>query len=997
MKNFENDFNKIQLKKLSLKYLGISLKRKDTDEILESLEKNIGLEKFSLKFIEMPSRLLEIYSFLKTNFYLKCIKLPSFFSFNDTSAEELCKYIARSEILEELQVSDSIMINNSQFINAISMNRSLKILILKPSTISHYLKYKINVEATFELFNALASSLIEEFSISIFIDNSMNAFKCESLKLINPIEKFLECFENFISISKIRKITISIGILPTKYKMLLADLILKYVKLGKIEYFAGYNLKMLMENKLEILEIGKKDKLFVENHYMEGIISEIFRRLLTNADKILRIIKYNDSKTIIDVNKFIQSVTESKTLVLKQNTSSKRFDMLLSLYDYSMIILSTRIREIIVLDIRNINLDPFHDVFPELLKEFKSLEKLKFNFTSRNEHDINFSSIFKVISTSLKNVLYINFTYKNVFSRSVEEVFLSLMNYEPLRKFKFKNCVYAIKNYVPNSNLDSFISRSKIISLNLSETTFAYDQIIELAKGLEENKTITRLRLENIKYVEQTRVTVKDIIDRKIEAFLKILSALKQKKYEKLSLFNSDGLINESSVEDKYYKKYLKIISDILCNNPNLKEFNVRIALPYQFYFSYSEIILKAIEKNKGLKIINFFNIKEIFSDDEKAISFIREYYTNITFLKTDSIFLNYYKINSEFYKIMQIVFSELIKKCQTSHLNKFVNWVFESVNICNSQTLCLENCNINYERSKNIKFNLLDTFICLEKLMIFDNHITITEIEVIGKNLIKLEFLKTIILKNNRYSVSDLYAFLVPKNITCLKSYSNSLNIENISRLSEKIKSSRLQKLVLKDITILNDTQINVHFCEFIEAVICPYLRILKICMKYTHELLDILIQKLYAFKNLDYLCVSISENYHDFQVPIKNLISLIKSQKTLISKVKVHKYLWDLGKLKVKNDYDFRKCELNPADLMFFAELCEENVVKKVSCVDFSENAGIIDIYFAENISKIIRALGCNKVVIRKIGCEQRRIREIKDLLGIEERSLVNFILGD
>ncbi|OMJ65495.1 hypothetical protein SteCoe_38111 [Stentor coeruleus] len=998
IKKSENYSHKFHLKKLSLIYRDIAPMQQGIGEILESLDKSISLEKFSFKVIEMPSRKLEIHSFLKTNFYLKCIKLPSSFFFNDTSAEELCKYLARSETLEELQISDSVMINSSQFINAILINRSLKILILKPSVFNQNLKFKIKIDDTFELFNALANSLIEEFSMSIFIDNTIKkVFECWPLYIINSIEKFLECFDNFISVSKkIRKITISIEILPTKYKILLVDLILKHAKLGKIEYFAGYNLKMLMENKIEILELGKKDKLFVESHYMESIIGEIFRRLLTNADKILRVTKYNDPRTIIDVDKFIKSVTESKALVLKQNILSKALGMLSLLYYYLMIILSTRIREIRILDIRNISIDPFHDLFPELLKEFKSLEKLKFNFISKNRLVIDFSNIFKAISASLKNVIYISFTCESTPFKSCEEVFLGLTDYEPLRKFKFKNCICAIINYAPNSNLDNFISRSKIISLNLSGTTFDYYQLIELAKGLERNRTITHLKLEKIGYMIPQGVMMKTEIKRKIEVFLKILSALKLKNYKKISLFYSGKIIYENSVEDKHYKQYLIIITDILCNNLNLKEFNVRMEFPNQFLYSYSEIILKAIEKNKGLKIINFFDIKEIFSNDEKAISFARDYYKKIS-LGLYTAYINKFILNAEFYKFMQIVFSELIKKCQTSHLNKFVDWVFQSVNICNSKTFCLENKN--KERSMSFKYNLLDTFTCLENLMIFDYHITFTDIEVIVKNLIKLEFLKTIILKINRCSVSDLYQFLVPKNITCLKSYSNSLNIENIAKLSEKIKSSRLQKLVLKNIIILYDFQVNMDFHKFIEAIICPYLRVLKIYIKYTHELLDILIQKLNGFKNLEYLCVSISENYHDFQGPIKKLITLLKSNKTLISKVKVHKYSWDIGKLKVKvkNFYEFQRCALSPADLMFFAELCEGNIVKKVSCVDFSENKKIIDINFTENIAKIIRALGCNRVVVRKIGCEKEHVRQIKDLLGSEKGSLVNFILDN
>lgn len=72
------------------------------------------------------------------------------------------------------------------------------------------------------------------------------------------------------------------------------------------------------------------------------------------------------------------------------------------------------------------------------------------------------------------------------------------MDYKPLRKSKLKKCSLQIVNLIFNSKLYSFISKSKLIVLNLSYLSILYEYLTEIAKGLEANQTITHLKLENI-------------------------------------------------------------------------------------------------------------------------------------------------------------------------------------------------------------------------------------------------------------------------------------------------------------------------------------------------------------------------------------------------------------------------------------------------------------------------------------------------------------------
>lgn len=187
------------------------------------------------------------------------------------------------------------------------------------------------------------------------------------------------------------------------------------------------------------------------------------------------------------------------------------------------------------------------------------------------------------------------------------------------------------------------------------------------------------------------------------------------------------------------------------------------------------------------------------------------------------------------------------------------------------------------------------------------------------------------------------------------MKSYSNNLNSDNLTKLSRKAKSSRLEKLILKGVCFNDNFQLTIHFNLFIDAVTCSSLKILKIHMKYTHYLLDSLFLRLDLFKNLEYLGISISENYSFFQNPLKNLIFFLQNKNTLLTKVKIHKYIWDTERMQGEKKLVFSGCKMNPADLMMLAELCEGRIIENVNCVNLSENKGIID----DSLKKILLGL--------------------------------------
>lgn len=83
----------------------------------------------------------------------------------------------------------------------------------------------------------------------------------------------------------------------------------------------------------------------------------------------------------------------------------------------------------------------------------------------------------------------------------------------------------------------------------------------------------------------------------------------------------------------------------------------------------------------------------------------------------------------------MPIVISELIKKCRTFEVNKFIGSVFDRDTSCDCKILDFNNSIENYEKaSKILIYNFLDTFTVLKKLIISDMSISFIEIEVIEK-----------------------------------------------------------------------------------------------------------------------------------------------------------------------------------------------------------------------------------------------------------------------
>lgn len=999
------------IKKLSIRYHSSQNFYMKFEKILDSKYINESLEKLSIKNLSYKNTNSED-RFFRTGLNLKVIKLPNTFHFEKKSAQDLCYYLTNSVIIEELQVHDSIMINTKSFCNAIKANKSLKVLALKHfvsfSNYDYNSRFEVSLEDAQELFKTVLDSMIEDFSMIAIANkgsgfyNDIKAKALDQSSIEQKIKKFLRVLGKLLKIpNHIKKINISIGNASYKHIESLADLIIKAVELEKIEYFAGHNLRMLMGKKIETLELKNDTKDF-DMHDFNAIFYKILKMVLVGNDRILKIVEHKSEKFFTDIKGLIEYSQKNKSLVLNPKDHPNKFS---PLHHFSLLALSTQVRNLTVLNLRYVYLESYITTFSELLEEFVSLEKLKLRILNKNENDLGLSIIIKAVTSYLKNVSYIKCKFKTYCKINTAEIFNDLTNYQALNIFKLKRCILFNKN--SETILNNFFLKSRLTVLSLCNAVFTYEIGLQLAKGLQANTTITCLKLENMVYEENSKGYIEEeFMKNRKKILLKILESIKNKKnYEIVSIYyfyrsKQDFYLNwkHEKVKDKSVELYISHIDTLLSNNQNLREFNVCMELPYKFLIRYSEIILGAIRNFKNLKIVNFFDIRAIQKSGEKICKYAKRYHSRSELGRFYSKFMKMDRQNHGFYDSMPLVLSEIAKNYKSFILGSFIKILYGDATVFKCKCLTIENTKeITDEVYRIYKYNFLEAFYYLEELLVYDIQIRPSEIEIFEKIIGDLEHLHTIKLKNNFLnSIKDLSGFLNSKSLRYLKIINNIIVTYQMENLSDRIKSSRLEKLTLKNVKFLEFSDDELCFKELFKAIICPSVKNLKIYMNYTSSYLYFLIEKLNKFTKLEYIGLSITQNYKSFELSIKTLISIVQNHTLKLNKIKISKYIWDIGKIKGEKDLKIVGCKLCPCDLMILTELCEQKVLENVRSVDLSENMDIVDDGFAENIARVIKGLGCSKVVLKNTGCDTKHKREIKRLLKEKRCSLVKVIIS-
>lgn len=988
----DDNSSRTTLKKLSL-YLDISTNEHGITKIIDSLDKNIGLEKLSIKNNENYPNEDENYNSkhqfklkeFKANYYLKSLKLYDIY-FDASAAESLLNFLDSTHALEELYLSEHIMIYGKSFYDALLINRSLKVLHIEPFLCDYVNDYKIETENVCGLLNTVSYMSIEDFSV--YIED------------YRDIGKVLESLEELLKNSqKLKKINIKVSNYAHKHVQAFADLVMKYVRLGKIQYFAGYDLKLLMENKIDTLEIRNSEKaIYTDEHKNQEILCEIFRQLLPNAGKVTRIVSHN-YKCIYNIKELIESVIETKTLDLK-----KLLYYNCPLFFFSVICYSSRYKGLKKLIIKNAFVNSCRIAFSNILKELTSLQTLKLG-CFKNYMNLNFSKISKVINSYLPELSYIKFITYIMDSKVIYKMFNNLVSNSSLRKFKIENISFKNRKWETITALANFIASSKLVSLNFSLTYFAltYDELVILNQAFELNQTITHLNIDSFSAETDN---YSEIRNQKYDTFVVLLSLQSKSNYEKISIFYEYNYKPENTTIDEYSLLFLERVTNILLNNQRLRVFNVQLeSYPScSFYYKYIEVLLNAIKRNKNLEIVNGIDVKDFFSNEKIAVQIAIEYFQYGTNYLKNIRSWRKLRINYELYdEYISVYLSELVKSSSPGVVNYVVKLLFGKETNAKSLNFNIENSKIRYYEELVIyMLNFIDAFSGLEELVLTCIDITAYEIDVIMKNIKNLDclrILKLVECKNiKKYSstinIADISRILEVKNLFYLKIYRGMLSPKNLTKFAEINKFSRLEKLAIKNIQHI-DLDAQTYFQQLFDIIICPFIKTLKIHIKYTPYILNLLIERLSAFENLEYFSVNILENYSNYQISLGNIISMIKNRKSLISKIKVCKYTWDILKLQEKENLEFVGCRLNPADLMIFAGFCEERIVENVETINFSENAGVVDDNFIGNMVKVIRDLGCKTIIMENSGCEQEHINQIKSLLG-DENTLCSFVVS-
>lgn len=93
--------------------------------------------------------------------------------------------------------------------------------------------------------------------------------------------------------------------------------------------------------------------------------------------------------------------------------------------------------------------------------------------------------------------------------------------------------------------------------------------------------------------------------------------------------------------------------------------------------------------------------------------------------------------------------------------------------------------------------YNFIEAFTLIKELTLSKIKFNSLQIKLIQKNIVKMDHLHIIKLKNNKFQNSDFFYFLSAKNLTYLKITGSSIMTSNLSRFSDIIKSSRLENLL--------------------------------------------------------------------------------------------------------------------------------------------------------------------------------------------------------
>lgn len=249
---------------LSLEYSQHCYSISTEAKIFSTLDSNTTLESFALKFTSNPFNTLGLTPSFKINQHLQVLKLSPVFHFTQENAKTFSIYLEHNKTLRHLHISKTVLLGKSFFLTAIEKNQILECLYLYNSIGKE--QYVLGVEEMIKVLIALQRSKVQKFQASseyfaLDEDNFGIHLSKETIPdymIAEILERLIENVNNLLQVSGIKKFTIGFRDIPDKYIEKLSLSIIYFADKGKLECFSGFNLKMLIQNKLDPAYIKQK-------------------------------------------------------------------------------------------------------------------------------------------------------------------------------------------------------------------------------------------------------------------------------------------------------------------------------------------------------------------------------------------------------------------------------------------------------------------------------------------------------------------------------------------------------------------------------------------------------------------------------------------------------------------------------------------------------------------------------------------------------------------
>lgn len=920
---------------------------------LESLDHNNTLRHFSMKFprgVHIHSEL----SPLAVNKTLKYLKLPNF-QFSVEVAQLFCNFLIANHILEHLSCSDTLAMALQSLVQALQINKSLKAVVLHYMPSSGYTLGPDEIIGILKVSSNLSKLKFYSEYAPIYTHFADLAPSSDPCFIENDVsEKIIRSIQDLLKIStNLKKFTIEIKYLSAKYVGRLSEEILKSAQNGGIEYFDGYNLKRMIEDKVQEFFIKKKhykiDYTKCKN-LLYGMLSLIVPNMknITKLSHERKMLTFNGSEGFVtDLKQIINTTFVNKTLKFENSRGS--------LHDFIVLSFATQFSSLEILDLSKVSIFPYILTFPKILKNFPSLKFIYFKTNSLPKlFEFAVHDIFVSAATFLKNLEAISANIPAVVSQ-FNKIFKTFSRHRNLKKIELLNVkMITIRSIATEQSLKDFFLISKIQHLRFFHCYFTVNRFSQLIDIITINPVFSNIEIENILFEMEPWEKVYNQEEYKWKSILKsyflFLTALKTKtNYLTISLSFKETPPSSFPILPQIVEEFYGEALNVLRANKDLEIFNVLFPIPQENLMKYSNLILSFVKNSHKIRVLNYYPVRDIINAENPKIE-TRKHFEEMNEVLNCGLNISKQDSNeseerygyvSKVPSMMPIILSELIKEKK--------DFVIDACACTRSITKTdLEGPKLNFSSLTNLHnfpdpseltliLNLLSSCQNLEKITLPNLYLFRIDMQILLLNLPKLPNLKSIKLINLRYKIIDYALFLTPPNIKSISISCDNLQITNFTNFSIALKEKPLEKLSFKaEQGVSGET-----LADFLKKISSPTVKKLKLKFPLSPNDVNLFIKSvtLRFFPSLEILKLDISSA--DYADVLDNLIILLLNPNFALKCLELSSFVWYLQSFdRSTSDLSLKNKKLKPIDLVFLAKIIELKFFSALKNVDFSDN---------------------------------------------------------